>query len=656
MDRIFEIANEPQEDTNMVANSFANKIRESTLNQRLSKDLKSMKDNGMSSNHAANALRLHENEVSISLAKVASGFTTDLYGEAAIHAAYNTLVIPNDPAIFRHLPTQTELNRLKTDFDLKVTKYQLYESKQLDIDLLPQNTNALAAVRNAQLERMLTLLDRQAAAVADARNLWEQNIAYAVNIRKAASTLKAALTIDDIVSSAILKICPTEILSSWDDETAGRKSRTSRQLPPDMVALRSKIPEIFLRDVKDFLRHYDLMTRLRNHYGLVYPYQRNNFIQEIKTSSQYKMTDNHRFMDWHATVFMPIVNCINSARANTFTCHEIYENLTTIFTQDVKRYRVTNQNAVIRMRVPTWQDALTTTQELNNLLQEYRAIDDIFWENPKRRGKHADCNPVLEINATWPGKATKTSQKDRNKTRGGDQNWKEPVCWHCGDKHTIKECAIKKSGKPQTPAGVAAKEAFKANRKDRQFSKNKRKKNDEDEESEKKKKSKAKDDNMIEISSSPSTNDVNSVTISSVDLPVESNSAFNSVWKFIPIDSGAQVTTMPVAHPKLSNRRSTDQILSFGNHSTAKVECIGDLGEIRDIMVNKDTKPLLSMAKLCKDNKIPIVVTADTMYLLKPDSRPRILESDILMLAPLKDGLYKANFAELLQKVGKVSE
>jgi hypothetical protein len=73
-------------------------------------------------------------------------------------------------------------------------------------------------------------------------------------------------------------------------------------------------------------------------------------------------------------------------------------------------------------------------------------------------------------------------------------------------------------------------------------------------------------------------------------------------------------------------------------------------------MVNKDTKPLLSMAKLCKDNKIPIVVTADTMYLLKPDSRPRILESDILMLAPLKDGLYKANFAELLQKVGKVSE
>jgi len=73
-------------------------------------------------------------------------------------------------------------------------------------------------------------------------------------------------------------------------------------------------------------------------------------------------------------------------------------------------------------------------------------------------------------------------------------------------------------------------------------------------------------------------------------------------------------------------------------------------------MVKKESKPLISMAKLCRDNRIPIVVTADTMYLLKPDSRPRILQSDILMLAPLKDGLYKADFKELLEKFGKVSE
>ena len=160
MDRIFELANEPQGDTNMVANSFANQIRESTLNSRLSKDLKSMKDNGMTSNHAANALRLHENEVSISHAKVASGFTPEIHGEIAIQTAYNVLSIPMDPDNYRHLPTQTDLNRLKSDYDLKLRKYQTYEAKHLDIDLLPVDTAPRVALRNGQLERITMLIDQ----------------------------------------------------------------------------------------------------------------------------------------------------------------------------------------------------------------------------------------------------------------------------------------------------------------------------------------------------------------------------------------------------------------------------------------------------------------------------------------------------------------
>ena len=161
---------------------------------------------------------------------------------------------------------------------------------------------------------------------------------------------------------------------------------------------------------------------------------------------------------------------------------------------------------------------------------------------------------------------------------------------------------------------------------------------------------------MINIEETTAVHDIDSVTVYSVDLPLSLEVNTSSIPTLIPIDSGAQVSTMPFIHPRMTNKRSSDQMLSFGNHSTAKVECIGNLGELRDIMVNKDTKPLISMAKLCKENKIPIIVTADKMYLMKPKTRPRIAESDILMFAELSDGLYKVNFSELMEKVGKVSE
>jgi len=123
----------------------------------------------------------------------------------------------------------------------------------------------------------------------------------------------------------------------------------------------------------------------------------------------------------------------------------------------------------------------------------------------------------------------------------------------------------------------------------------------------------------------------------------------------VPIDSGAQVTTMSVRPKYLTNVRPSAQVLSFGNHTTSKVECVGDIGEIKGVVVNKDTKTLISLPKLCTDNGIPIVCTSEKMFLLKPDSVVHFKESCVLMEVPLVDGLYRANFEELVSKVGKIN-
>jgi hypothetical protein len=122
----------------------------------------------------------------------------------------------------------------------------------------------------------------------------------------------------------------------------------------------------------------------------------------------------------------------------------------------------------------------------------------------------------------------------------------------------------------------------------------------------------------------------------------------------VPIDSGAQVTTLSAESKHLTNKRSTDLTLSFGNNTTSKVECVGDLGEMKGVMVNRNTKTLISLPKLCTENRVPVVCTSDKMYLLRPDSKVTFKQSSILLEAPLQDGLYRANFMDLISKVGKV--
>jgi hypothetical protein len=42
------------------------------------------------------------------------------------------------------------------------------------------------------------------------------------------------------------------------------------------------------------------------------------------------------------------------------------------------------------------------------------------------------------------------------------------------------------------------------------------------------------------------------------------------------------------------------------------------------------------------------------MYLLRPDTKIKFSRADILVEAPLDNGLYRANFAEVVSRIGKV--
>jgi hypothetical protein len=83
--------------------------------------------------------------------------------------------------------------------------------------------------------------------------------------------------------------------------------------------------------------------------------------------------------------------------------------------------------------------------QLLEMQNEYKAIDDIHWAIPRNYGKHTQCNPVLEMNATWLGKPKNPTQAQKNSLRGGAQKTSKPnalSCHHCGNAHHIKDCEI----------------------------------------------------------------------------------------------------------------------------------------------------------------------------------------------------------------------
>ena len=93
----------------------------------------------------------------------------------------------------------------------------------------------------------------------------------------------------------------------------------------------------------------------------------------------------------------------------------------------------------------------------------------------------------------------------------------------------------------------------------------------------------------------------------------------------------------------------------FANDATFPIDTIGDVGEIKDVIVcNGMTKSLGSVSKVAKEMKQTCIFTGVGAYVLKPGIAPSFKQSDVSMYFKLKDGLYSAPVNETLQRLGQL--
>jgi hypothetical protein len=108
------------------------------------------------------------------------------------------------------------------------------------------------------------------------------------------------------------------------------------------------------------------------------------------------------------------------------------------------------------------------------------------------------------------------------------------------------------------------------------------------------------------------------------------------------LDSGAQTTVLTRYHPLMSDLDSSSKNeLIFAGGQVATVDATGNLGNMKDIHCSSALNhEVLSVSQLTKLG-FTVVFDSANAYVLKENVNIRIKSTDIIMNAPMVEGLYK---------------
>ena len=116
----------------------------------------------------------------------------------------------------------------------------------------------------------------------------------------------------------------------------------------------------------------------------------------------------------------------------------------------------------------------------------------------------------------------------------------------------------------------------------------------------------------------------------------------------IIIDSGAERSVFKSVFPQLKDvSTGTNNIITFGNDESQRVQSIGTLGNMGKVLVcDKVTDNIVSASQLADSGRV-LIITNSNLYVLKENSeRIEFKRDDIEFIAKRENGLYKVNFEE----------
>jgi len=93
--------------------------------------------------------------------------------------------------------------------------------------------------------------------------------------------------------------------------------------------------------------------------------------------------------------------------------------------------------------------------------------------------------------------------------------------------------------------------------------------------------------------------------------------------------------------------------IGFGDNNKLPVKESGKIGAMRNVQVVDGMYVNLAGAnKLAVDNKMPILLTDTTGFLMYPHSKVQIRQRDVAMTFPVVDGLYQLDTEEFWRVMG----
>jgi len=651
-------------DTDMVAHCLSD-AKISLFNKALGKYIAPFK---IKPNHdpLQVAYCLHQMEVAVHSAAVAADIPARMLDSVEIQRAHNSIL---------DLPVGSD-GRIPTEADIGRLFERMQDSKSIKSVTRNSYLTALTADRSdperyqANIGILESKVNQADAAYEDDCDVYFRAKERKTDGMKIINFLNSVKSLTNNAFTQIKLSFPDSYLQGLNPLISGHQKRGPRNDLP-VTLDRSKIDPILLCDFLTFRRHAELLVEIQKHMGFSTAQQKDEFRNQLLTNSDYVMKSDHTVRDFNNTLLFPRVKLLAQSPAHAITELQLLRHLVNKC-YDLPRFAYLQSQYRSKLNHDSDYIASINSEELHRVILAYEEEDAAYWKRQTTKPVDIESNLTsLEVNTVWPGKPKNPTQNKRNAPRGGNQNptgSQKPTgapnktfqvkCHWCGGPHFDSACADKAAGKKQTKAGITA-ALETATRQEAKKAARAAKRSPDDASAggnSNRKKSKlvaSVSDAMVDIEEEDG--EVNLVEllleVCSLD-PIKS--ARSVIPETVPIDSGAQVTTLSAESKHLTNKRSTDLTLSFGNNTTSKVECVGDLGEMKGVMVNRNTKTLISLPKLCTENRVPVVCTSDKMYLLRPDSKVTFKQSSILLEAPLQDGLYRANFMDLISKVGKV--
>ena len=354
---------------------------------------------------------------------------------------------------------------------------------------------------------------------------------------------------------------------------------------------------------KDFCRYHQVLYELFSRKGIKNPVELNLLRADLFSREQYRLNGQTSWQEWYDKVLMRDIKLLSEDYKIT---QRDLMTILVIHCEHEERFKQLCQDLN-----PHLQE-IDDDYDISPYLKRFIAADEAYWR------KEGRAPTQLKINAAGFYKPPGTKERANAYQPGKKQEGKQ------------------QGGKD---------------------GKKRQQQKSEDQSSKKKQKSQDSDSKQLSL---PKDSGVKLLAVAISD-DASDHATFNASVgkdeKVLFFDSGAVSWSLPQEPNTMTNQRTSNQHLIFANDQTLPIQTVGDVGEIKDVIIcNGMTKSLGSVSKVARDMKQTCIFTGMGAYVLKPGIAPSFQQSDVAMYFKLKDGLYTAPVTQTLQRLGQLKK